>query len=336
MVASRRRRQKYEGNVPGLADLRAAAHRDLGVLDRVPFEWARFVTVIITAIKVKLTDDVATAVAAEIAKFAPAFRGCAMLNGFLKRGTRWAGVIEIDLAHPAFLKAQKRRLLQNFGIDDIAAHERVIIIHLHAVVDFRGHASPDVLMRDLRRAFPGPNRVDARAMHKDKTMTQNLERIADYCTKQMRAYSVWGEEDGGRTRFFNENEPEWRAWLDRLYTDIGLHNTLFSSVSSRAGDAPECPRAQAKTLMTQGFSALTRPEELIHLEDRDVCLEGTSVDTPQHSARIIKQRFQHIPEQLIEPCDINKPWVFYMMNRIMQRTIDTRYQGNPSSKPKLE
>ncbi len=329
VVAPRRpRRQKFEGNVPGLAELRAATHRNLAVLDRVPRQWLRLVTVIITAIKVKLTDDVASAVAAEMAKFEPEFRGCAMVSGRLTRGTRWAGVIEIDLAHPAFLKVQKRKLLQCFGIEDIAADDRVIIVHLHAVVDFRGHASPDVFVRDLRKAFPGPNRIDARRMHEDKTMAQNLDRIAGYCTKHMRAYSVWGEEENGRTRFYSENEPEWSTWMDRLYTNISIDNTLFSSVSSRSASEPECKAESLKTLILQGVSRDEETEELIHIRYTRDTLKATRKDitehspaTHQHASQIIWQRSQMIAEQCTTPFDDDKPMAFYLMKQIMQKAI---------------
>jgi hypothetical protein len=330
-----RRKQKFEGNVPGLADLRTAARREYAVLDRVPPEWARLVTVIIGAVKVKSTDDVADIVAGEMAKFKSEFRDCAMLHGFLKRGTRWAGVIEIDLAHPSFLKAQKRKLLRCFGVDDIAPDERVIIVHLHAVIDFRGHASPDVLLRDLRKTFPGHNRIDARRMHTDKTMTQNLERIADYCTKHMRAYSVWGEEEDGRTRFYNENEPEWRTWMDRLYASISLENTLFSSVSSRAESLPECPRLPVKTLTPQGFSEASITEELIQIKPSNSLspaalkyIAGDSHNTIHEPMPIIHlQRSQTIVEQCATPFDEAKPMIFYMMKRIMQKTVGPPHPG---------
>ncbi len=311
----------------GLDAFRQRVLAEMMVMKKAPAERLRHGTIIISAHRVKLTDDVSALVAADIAKFQSDFRSCLM--GHLTRGVRVAGVFEIDIVTPKLLTDGKRALLRDVDVDEIAADEQVIIVHIHMLIDCRGYDSPEALGRDLRKQFPGSRRIVLQELHADKSVLENIENLAGYVTKHIRAYSNAYDDDGRKVKFTINFDREWGAWLDRLYQNISVDNTLYSTTSSRAGGQVECKHPEAKTLTPQGFSPISSEDQL---RQREV-----SGDIPQiffeeiaehsstihsHISRIIRQRSQMIAEQCTTAFDPEKPMIFYLLKRIMQKTID--------------
>lgn len=319
----------------GLDAFRERVRAEMMVLKKTPADRLRFGTIIISAHRVKLTDNPVALVEAEIAKFKADFRSC--LIGHLTRGVRVAGVFEIDLVTPKLLTSGKRALLRDVDVEEIAADEQVIIVHIHMLIDCRGYSSPEALGRDLRRQFPGPRRIVLEELHADKSVSENIENLAGYFSKHIRAYSNAFDDGGRRVKFSVNFDREWAVWLDRLYENISIDNTLYSTTSSRAGDQVECkvgePNGLTKTPAPQGFLAILTtdkaPDQLRHREEDSGPLsnhfkeiaEQTYETVHQHTNHIIRQRSQVIAEQCSTPFDDKKPMVFYLMKRIMQKTI---------------
>jgi hypothetical protein len=231
---------------------RQSVTADYLTMARAPRDRLRWTTLILAVRVVRISDDPSAEVIRIIQQLPDELRACAMLSGYLKRGTRWAGVVEIDLVHPRLLGgAAKRELigvLAGIDPDTLTADQRLIIVHLHAVVDSKGHARPDKLADDLRKCWPGPRRVHSASIWTDGTVAENLERLASYSTKLWNHYSeAW---EGRATRRLMAREPEWTAWMHRLHDAIGLPNMVVSSVSSRAA---KCPRNDDENLAPQGF-----------------------------------------------------------------------------------
>ncbi|NIX75316.1 hypothetical protein [Microvirga terricola] len=219
---------------------------------RTQRERLRWITLIMAVRVVRLGDDLSDEVIKIIEQLTDELRACAMMSGYLKRGTRWAGVVEIDLVHPKLLGSEtKRDLIGTLaGVDpnSLAPDQRLIVVHLHAVVDCKGHAKPDLLVRDMRKCWPGPRRVHSASIWEDGTVAENLTRLASYSTKLWSYYSeAW---EGRPTRRLMDREPEWDAWMDRLIDNVGLSNMIVASVSSRA---LWCPRDDEESLVASGF-----------------------------------------------------------------------------------
>jgi hypothetical protein len=231
---------------------RKSVEADYLTMTRAPRDRLRWTTLILAVRVVRLGDDPSDEVISIIEQLPDELRACAMQSGFLKRGTRWAGVVEIDLVHPRLLGgAAKRDLIGVLaGIDPntLTADQRLIVVHLHAVVDSKGHTRPAKFADDMRKCWPGPRRVHSASIWTEGTVAENLTRLASYSTKLWNHYcEAW---EGRPTRRLMAREPEWTAWMRRLHDAIGLPNMVVSSVSSRAA---QCPRDHVETLVPQGF-----------------------------------------------------------------------------------
>lgn len=207
---------------------------------RAPRDRLRWITVILAVRVVRLSDDPSAEVARMIEEFRSEWRSCAMQSGRIKRGTRWAGVVEVDLAHPNLLGgAAKRDLIHQLGGVDPGTldvqRDRVIVVHLHAVVDFKGHDTPDEFAADARRHWPGPRRVHVAHIW-EGSVAEQLDRLASYSCKRRDRYSMAWE--GKRTQFFLPHEHPWRAWMIRLHDRVGLANMVVANVKSRASRCP--------------------------------------------------------------------------------------------------
>jgi hypothetical protein len=262
---------------------RKSVEADFLTMARVPRDRLRWITLILAVRVVRLSDDPADQVISIIEQLPDELRACAMRSGFLKRGTRWAGVVEIDLVCPRMLGGGAKRdligVLAGIDPDTLTPDQRLIIVHLHAVVDAKGHATPDKFVADMRKCWPGPRRVHSASIWTEGTVAENLERLASYSTKLWNHYSeAW---EGRPTRRLMAREPEWTAWMRRLHDAIGLSNMVVSSVSSRA---VWCTRDDEETLMSQGFQADDRGPQLN--------VPGDNEDTPQHP--LIKTLMQAI------------------------------------------
>lgn len=227
----------------GLDDVEAwrkVVRSNYSALSRAPRERLRWVTVILSVHVVRLSDDIAARVADTVEGLRKEWRNCAMRSGTIKRGTRWSGVVEIDLVHPDLLGgAAKRDLIGALaGVDPttLTANQRVIVVHLHAVVDCKGHQSPDAFIKDIRATWAGPRRVHAVSIWTTGTVAEELDRLASYSTKLRLQYSQSWE--GKNTRYYMAFEPAWKDWMVRLLNNLRLHNTILSSVSSRSTQCP--------------------------------------------------------------------------------------------------
>lgn len=255
----------------GLDDVEAwrkVVRSNYSALSRAPRKRLRWVTVILGVHVVRLSDDVAARVADTVEGLRKEWRNCAMRSGTIKRGTRWSGVVEIDLVHPNLLGgAAKRDLIGALaGVDPAAltADQRVIVVHLHAVVDCKGHQSPDAFVKDIRATWAGPRRVHAASIHSDGTVADQLDRLASYSTKLRLQYSQSWE--GKPTRYFVAFEPAWKDWMVHLLNNLGLQNMILSSVSSRS---VQCPSHTDEAHTTERVEADEDGTQLIDVKATD-------------------------------------------------------------------
>jgi hypothetical protein len=232
---------------------RAAVERNFLVLGHTPRERLTFGTLILAAIVVRLGDDISARTRAIIDDFRHELPAALMRSGRIGRNrTRYTGVIEFDLLIPRLLGGRKKReLMTELGVDVDALDnrtDRVVIVHLHCVLDHRGHRSRAAMMRDLRHQWPGNWRVHGAKLHEDKPVVVNLTNLASYSTKLKTTYSeAW---QGRPTRFHQDYEATWRRWMEALIDDVGLHNLIVSSVKSQK---PECTPQCAEVVVPQGF-----------------------------------------------------------------------------------
>lgn len=265
---------------------RQSVTADYLTMARAPRDRLRWTTLILAVRVVRLGDDPSDEVISIIEQLPDELRACAMQSGFLKRGTRWAGVVEIDLVHPRLLGGAAKRdligILAGIDPDTLTADQRLIVVHLHAVVDSKGHTKPDKFADDMRKCWPGPRRVHSASIWTEGTVAENLTRLASYSTKLWNHYSeAW---EGRATRRLMAREPEWTAWMHRLHDAIGLPNMVVSSVSSRAA---QCPRSDDESLIPQGFDE--------NPEGPQLKVPDSNEDTPQHP--LIKTLMRTIMEK---------------------------------------
>lgn len=275
-----------------------AAHRDavattFAVFRRTPREMLRFVTTVIYAAVVGLGDDVGPRVRDETDQYHAKRRAVLMEHGKISRNphgqTRWAGVIELDLLHPwVVCSAMKQELLNVFGIDvgAVRSDQRILVIHEHAVIDFRGHVSVNVVLRDLRAAYPGPRRVHAATIYTEGTVQQQLKNLAGYVTKHVHRYSsAW---EGTKTTYHSNYESKWRDFILNIYaainysrllnTNLVVQSTSFKNLTEMHDDqrnpagevaapnwlqlmAPEAPLTDEKHNLNASRQDATRPSQ---------------------------------------------------------------------------
>lgn len=224
-------------------DLRSNAVPKFLALHKTPRENLSWATVILSAHVLDedgRDDSVIKAVIEEAQQFRKRWRKALTRRGVLGRGgTRWAGVIEIDLLHPQLMggEARKQRLLHEVfevAAGSISRRQRVAVIHFHAVVDGRGH-DRSAWADDLRREWPGPWRVKVKPMFSEASVSENLERLGRYSTKVRLSYSeAW---EGRLTRFHLKMEQHWQERVMALYEAMGVDSMVSSNVKSRAKKA---------------------------------------------------------------------------------------------------
>lgn len=222
----------------GIAGHRSAVDTHFAVLSRTPRQALAWVTVVIGVYKITVSDDIADAARAAVdtyhAERAAAFRRSGRTYRSQRGWTRWCGSVELDIIHPVAarkLSGRKAGLLVELGIDVTAMtpDQRVVILHEHAVIDHRGHASIEALKRDMRAVWPGDRRVHVARLHDEDSVRANLGRLAGYATKMQERYSVaW---DGRRTSYLKDYEPEWRTFVRDLYERIGVTRMLSTNLT---------------------------------------------------------------------------------------------------------
>lgn len=237
-------------------------------LSRTPRASLRWVTVIIAAKVVDATDDLSNLdwVSRSADEFVREWRRTLMRSGRIGReGTRWAGVIEIDLLHPRLLGGgRKQTLLRDaLGIadaGDLTGDSRVAVLHAHLVADVRGH-DPDVLSEAIRKKWAGPWRVVSKPLSATETVSVNLERLASYSTKFRFRYSeAW---EGRPTKFYGANyEPQWAALMNKFYGVLETTRLVFGSIKSRAES--ECISRLNEPVATKGKADGCRRMQLMN------------------------------------------------------------------------
>lgn len=236
---------------------RQALDTSFAVFSRTPHGALLWLTTVISGHVITLDDDIAQAVAADIdayhAERATVFKKSGKAYRNPAGWTRYCGTIEIDLIHPRIASRcsrMKAGLLAELGIDVtvLRADQRIALVHEHAVVDHRGHASADVLTRDMRAAWPGARRVHAARLYDTGTVAQNLSNLADYAGKFRFRYSMaW---NGQKTTYLCDFEEPWREHMRRTYRAIGFARLLNGNVATQAGRRgmhtdPGAPRAES-------------------------------------------------------------------------------------------
>ena len=264
-----------------------AAYRDdvaasFGVFRRSPHSSLLWVTVVIDSFIVTLDDDVSVrvrdVVAAYHAERRNAYRRSGRINRNPRGQTRWSGCIEIDLI-PAkvarMCSRSKSSLLAELGVDVTAlrSDQYVLVVHEHALVDHRGHASADAFKRDLRAAWPGCRRVHTTELHRTGTVAENVARLASYASKFCFRHGVaW---DGRRTQFLGDYRPEWREYIRRVYETVGICRLLNSNVTTQADQGAAARRMYAEQAASVGETA--------EIEALQLCVSETFSMKEEHN-----------------------------------------------------
>ncbi|CAO4145081.1 hypothetical protein LPLAFNJD_LOCUS1854 [Methylorubrum aminovorans] len=254
-----------------------------GVFRRSPHSSLLWVTVVIDSFIVTLDDDVSVRVRDAVTAYHAERRSAYRRSGRISRNprgqTRWSGCIEIDLI-PAKLarmcSRSKSSLLAELGVDVTAlrSDQYVLVVHEHALVDHRGHASADAFKRDLRAAWPGCRRVHTTELHQTGTVAENVARLAAYGSKFCFRHGVaW---DGRRTQFMGDYSPEWREYVRRVYETVGIYRLLNSNVATQAGQGMAARRMYAAQAISAGGTAETEALQL--------CVSETSSVNEEHNA----------------------------------------------------
>jgi hypothetical protein len=219
-------------HAPEIETLRIDAHRAFAQLVRVPAERLMWMTIIGSAIVVEPGDH-SHAVAAALQDIE---RKLVSRSRRRLPGLRIRGVHEVDvLTLSRHMGPHKIALLGALGVDvpalrsalddDDRRHEqRVLVPHLHCVIDLAQHTSRKV-SEELRAEFPGVWRTLGKSLYVHRTIAENLRTLASYATKLKVAYSdSLGERP---TKFGTLYEPEWRDSFVSTLQAIGLSNLLF-------------------------------------------------------------------------------------------------------------
>ena len=219
-------------HAPEIEALRIDAHRSFAQFVRVPPERLMWMTIIGSAIVVEPGDHSHAVVAA----LQDIERRLVLRSRRRLPGLRIRGVHEVDmltLSH--HMGPHKIALLGALGIDVVALRSalddddrrqqrRVLVPHLHCVIDLAQHTSRKV-SEELRAEFPGVWRTLGKSLYGHRTIAENLRSLASYSTKLKVAYS---DSLGGRpTKFGTLYEPEWRDSFVGTLQAIGLSNLLF-------------------------------------------------------------------------------------------------------------
>jgi len=213
--------------LPGLDGWREVVKRDHGQFARVPAHRLGFATVIVGGLRVadpSQSDHYLAWTRRQIAEFRAGYRARALK---WLPGIRWRGAFEVDLLHPDHMGPQRLTTLASMGLqlDGFADTDRVILPHLHAVIDL-GEYDRDRVVAQLKAEYPGPWRVHMTGLHTDKPVALNLELIAGYVTKQWFSYAK--SYEGVRTKAIRPYEPEWRDCMLQVVGGLGYDLITFN------------------------------------------------------------------------------------------------------------
>lgn len=197
----------------------------------------RWVTIILKVLRVREADitdiDRRREVCAEIAEIVADFRGdwTAQTRGRNLSGLRWRGVVEIDVRRHVTADGHAAATMAALGVDtaSLAADERLVVVHVHLVVDGAGRASDDDsdgtawadhVGRILRSVWMGPWRVLLKPLRSDQTVAEAVERLHGYCHKDRRQYVAAGGLGDAPTRYGDAYEWSWTRLVSSAYAGI--------------------------------------------------------------------------------------------------------------------
>lgn len=308
--------------------LRERAEPHFLTLSRTPREALFWTTVIIDARVVDADEnatEIATGIAEQVRAFRAQWRATLKANGQVGRdGTRWAGVVEIAALHPRLMRGEKKRRLlrEAFGVEvALADSQRVLVTHLHVVLDVRGHRGRQ-WRKDLGERWEGPWRVHSKPLFRTGTVKCNLERLASYSTKLDFRYSeAW---EGRRTKLYMPMELEWRRVVEGCYAAIGLEDMVVSNVHSRAGTAPECTDRDREIITADGLSQIPESMQLSGLSDLDEqLLEEPSSSSSNNSTESMARSSEPTPRRRFATLDDAISYI----RRSYDEVYGIRYRG---------
>ncbi len=196
----------------------------------------RWATIILRVLRVREADiidpDRRHEVCALIAEIVDDYRSdwTAQTRGRNLSGLTWRGVVEIDVRRDLASDGHASATMTALGVDtgSLAADERLIVVHVHLVLDGSGRASEDDLDgedwaghvgRVLRAAWRGPWRVVIKGLRTDQTVQEAVTRLHGYCQKDRRQYATGGLGDAP-TRYGDAYEWSWSRFVTVAYAGI--------------------------------------------------------------------------------------------------------------------
>ena len=280
-------------------DEEIAAHRraldtSFAVFRRTPHEALLWLTTVVAAYVVTIHDDIRVPIRAAVKRYDSERTAAYQRSGRTYRSprgwTRFCGAIEIDLIHPRIARMCSRTkagLLAELGIDASALRDdqRIVLLHEHAIIDHRGHASEKAFKRDLRQAWPGKRRIHGKRLYTEGTVAKNLRNLAEYSGKFRLVYALaWDDRKTSYLRS-GEYELEWRDYVRALYRAIGVSRLLNSNITlqgCKAGMHTDRPVFRGETVADECFQL--PPSRNKYNDDEDMQTNSSNHNT--HPVRL--------------------------------------------------
>lgn len=211
-------------------------------------------------------------------------------------GMKIRGVHEVDVLAPNACRIGKHKgdLLRSLGVDvgTVTTEKRILIPHLHCVVDRSGHDSGR-LADQMRAEFPGPWRTLVKPLFTDRSLRDNLESLAGYCTKMKVAYcDAW---TGRTTKYADLYEANWVETVRLTLGTVGLENLYFSHGcaglpidEASLTAAPENSEILRPSALSTGseVGAIDHGETIGDGSDGTIALHGCCGDAEMQSGRL--------------------------------------------------
>lgn len=202
----------------------------------------RWVTIILRVLRVREADiidpDRRREVCALIAEIVDDYRAdwTAQTRGRNLSGLTWRGVVEIDVRRNLASDGHAAATMAALGVDtgSLATDERLIVVHVHLVLDGAGRAADGDLDGEgwaghvgcvLRATWMGPWRVLIKGLRTDQTVPEAVTRLHGYCHKDRRQYATGGLGDTP-VRYGDHYEWSWTRLVSEAYA--GLNRELRS------------------------------------------------------------------------------------------------------------
>jgi hypothetical protein len=174
----------------------------------------------------------------QIDGFKKQFRQTIRKTGRDKRwlGLAWRGRIELDYFLPGTsdLGIYKQRTLSELGYASNGS--AFLLPHLHVVIRLNGLTRKQVRRR-LRRQFPGFKRVVVGHFRKNKSRSENIDRLSRYMLKSLPPILAL---PGRVSKKLKPRQPEHLLFYVRVLHELGGFQGL--SMRSRTPPPPDPPR----------------------------------------------------------------------------------------------